>query len=318
MNNPAPTLNGFLLINKARGMTSMDVVRRVKRLVNMRKRVGHGGTLDPLAEGILPVCLGQATRLMEILINDTKEYRMTVRLGIATDTYDADGIPTEVKDASAITRDQVEKALDAFRGVFMQMPPMHSALKKEGRRLYEFAREGIEVERQPREVEVTRLTIVEFNPPDLVIEAECGRGLYMRSLAHDLGQALGCGGHVSVLLRLRTGPFHVRHAMTLDDLTQASSQRPWNEILRPIDSMLLNMPAAVVDKPAERHLRNGQGIALGADALYASHLESRRLYTADGKFLALVRFDRPTGKWEPFKVFSLEESSPFAPQSHPV
>ena len=291
----------------------MDAVRRVKRLTGLRKRVGHGGTLDPLAEGILPICFGQATRLMEYLINETKGYRMEVRLGLATDTYDAEGAIVEEVDPSFVTREQVEDALHSFRGTLYQKPPMHSALKKEGRRLYELARQGVEVERAPRQVEVFSLKLLDFNLPFVTLEGECGRGVYMRSVAHDLGQLLGSGAHVSKLVRLRTGSFNLSDAVSLDKFSEAVAEGSWKELIRPLDALLLDMKSAVVGKAVERVLRNGQPISLGHYGLYAGHLESCRLYSGDGRFLAVVRFDRSSNRWTSYRVFQIDEPSPYAP-----
>ena len=230
-----PLVNGFLVVDKPVGSTSMDVVRTIKRLTGMRKRVGHGGTLDPLASGLLPICFGQATRLMEHLINETKGYRMDVRLGVSTDTYDAEGQVVEERDPSDITREQVEEALDAFRGSILQKPPMHSALKKGGKRLYELARQGVEVEREARQVEVYTLDLLEFKPPIVTLESECGRGVYMRSLAHDLGEMLGCGAHTASLVRLRTGGFLIEDAVTLDEFAKAVEEKRWKEMILPLD-----------------------------------------------------------------------------------
>ena len=223
-------INGFLVLDKPVGVTSMDVVRRVKLLTGMRKRVGHGGTLDPLASGILPICFGQATRLMEHLINETKGYRMEVRLGISTNTYDAEGEVVEENDPSLVTREQVEEALGSFRGTIQQKPPMHSALKRGGKRLYELARQGVTMELEPRQVEVYSLDLLNFKPPFVTIESQCGRGVYMRSLAHDLGQFLGCGAHTSSLVRLRTGSFNIDDAVTLDEFIQAVEEGRWGDL----------------------------------------------------------------------------------------
>ncbi len=240
-------INGFLVLNKPVGSTSMDAVRRVKRLTGMKKRVGHGGTLDPLATGILPICFGQATRLMEHLINETKGYRMDVRLGVSTDTYDAEGQVVQEQDPSHITREQVEEALDAFRGTILQKPPMHSALKKDGKRLYELARQGVEVDREARQVEVYSLDLLDFNLPLITLESECGRGVYMRSLAYDLGEMLGCGAHTAGLVRLRTGGFRIEDSVTLDQFAQAVEENRWKEMILPLDALLLNMKGRGAD-----------------------------------------------------------------------
>lgn len=307
------TVNGFLVLNKPIGFTSMEAVRRVKRLTGMRKRVGHGGTLDPLAEGILPICFGQATRLMEHIINETKAYRMKIHFGIATDTYDAEGEVTQQNYAGDLTREQVESALKAFKGTILQKPPMHSALKKEGRRLYELARKGVAVELEPREVQIHSMELIEFNLPFATIEGECGRGVYMRSLAHDLGQLLGCGAHIANLIRLRAGSFYIENAVSMDEFSEAVEKGRWKELIWPMDALLLGLKSAMVSKKAEKVLRNGQPISLGHHGFYAAHLERYRLYAEDGRFVGLARFDRSHNRWDPHKIFQIDEPSPHAP-----
>ena len=174
-------IDGVMVIDKPEGMTSMDVVRRIKRASRVKK-VGHGGTLDPFATGVIVVCMGQATRMMEYLVDGAKTYRGVVELGIETDTYDVQGEVTRRTDASGVTVGDVEAALEEFRGVILQVPPMYSALKRQGKRLYDLARAGVEVEREPRRVEVTDVAVVDWSPPLVEVSVECGRGFYMRSL----------------------------------------------------------------------------------------------------------------------------------------
>ena len=202
-------ITGIISISKPLEWTSMEVVRRVKRLTR-QKRVGHAGTLDPQATGVLPICFGQATRIMEYLVDSLKVYKAVIRLGVSTDTYDSQGQITATNDPSHVTYEDIEREMEAFRGVFLQVPPMYSALKRDGERLYNLARAGKEVEREPREVEIYKSAITDWRPPDVEVEIECGRGMYVRSLAHDLGAALGCGAHLKELVRLRTGPLQYR------------------------------------------------------------------------------------------------------------
>ena len=215
------SVSGILNLNKPIGCTSFDMVKRIRRLSG-EKKVGHGGTLDPLASGVLPICLGRATRVSEFLADSSKTYRAVVTFGAATDTYDAEGKVTEEKDASHLTREIVEESLGPFRGIIMQEPPMYSALKHEGKRLYELAREGITVDRPKRETAVHKLEIISWDPPHATIYVDCGRGTYVRSLAHDIGQDLEVGAHLTELVRLRTGPFDIQ-----DSVTPRSSRRPW-------------------------------------------------------------------------------------------
>lgn len=310
-------VNGFLNLYKPAGISSMDAVRTTKRITGQRQKVGHGGTMDPLARGVLPICFGQATRLMDHLVEGPKRYLVHIKLGASTSTYDAEGEVTATGDVTGLTREAVELALQAFIGVIEQTPPMYSAVKVDGQRLYKLARAGIEVERPTRRVEVYDIRLLDFSPPTLVLEIDSGRGVYIRSLAHDLGQALTCGGYVSDLVRLCCGGFRIEDAVTPEQLHQAcvSSPDAWQQYLFPIDWILQGMQAISIGAQAERFLRNGQSISLGRQVTDAGYLEPFRAYSTDGRFLALVRFDRPTNSWRPTKVFQLDSPSPYAPSA---
>ena len=302
------TVNGVLNINKPTGETSMDMVRMVKRLTG-EKKVGHGGTLDPIASGVLPICLGQATRLMDPLIDGVKRYHTRVRLGEATDTYDSEGTVTERADASAITQDEIEAALEAFRGVIQQVPPMYSALKHGGERLYDLARAGFEVKREPREVVVHSLTLEAWEPPEAVLDIVCGRGVYVRSLGHDLGAALGCGGHIVELERRGAGPFSVDDAVTPEQFKDAVEAGKWMDLVHAPDVVVSNLPAGTVVGALEVFVKSGRAVVLGGREGMdpPSHGELWRVYGHDGRFLALARYDKPTGQWRPEKVFDGEQ-----------
>ncbi len=310
--NTRPVIHGVLTLNKTKDATSMDMVRMVKRLTKV-KRVGHAGTLDPIATGLLPICFGQATRLMEFIVDSTKLYRAEFTLGVATDTYDAYGTPARQGDWSRVNRSHVEAALLQFMGTTLQQPPMYSALKREGKRLYELARAGVEVERPAREVVVTKLSLLEWAPPRLTVEVECGRGFYMRALAHDLGSALGCGAHLSALVRLRTGMLNIEESVTPEQFEAAVNDGAWEQLVSPPDFVLRDMQTVVVAPAAVRHLINGQAVALRSADVYAQHLEARRAYATDGRFLGVVRFNRAQDQWQPEKLFSLPLPSPYAP-----
>ena len=306
-------VNGFLNLYKEPGPTSMDAVRRLKRLTGQRKRVGHGGTLDPIAEGVLPICFGQATRLMEYVTDSARAYRMDVHLGVATTTYDGEGEVVRTADSSHVDREAVEGALDPFRGEFEQTPPMYSALKVGGKRLYDLARSGIEVERKPRTVSISKMEIVEVNLPSLVIDVSCGRGAYMRSLAHDLGEALGCGAYLEGLVRLRSGPFLVEDSVRLETLLDPAEEDSWRRHLKPPDFVLLHMKSITVGEAAERYLRNGHPVKLPPHLpAYAGYMERYRAYSEDGRFLAVVRYERSRNEWQPNKVFAIDTPSPHA------
>ena len=307
-----PVVHGVLTLNKTKDATSMDMVRLVKRLTKV-KRVGHAGTLDPIAIGVLPICFGQATRLMEFMVDSTKLYRAEFTLGVATDTYDAYGTPVQQGNWSGISRAHVEAALPQFVGTTLQQPPMYSALKHEGKRLYELARAGVEVERPAREVVVTNISLLDWAPPRLTVEVECGRGFYMRTLAHDLGAVLGCGAHLSDLVRLRTGQLSIEESVTPEQFEGAANDGAWEQLVAPPDFVLRDMQAVAVAPAAERRLSNGQPVALRGADVYAQHLEARRAYSTDGRFLGVVRFNRAQNHWQPEKLFSLPLPSPYAP-----
>lgn len=292
-------MDGILNIDKPGGITSYRVVSLVKRLSGER-RVGHAGTLDPLATGVLPVCLGQATRIVEFLADATKTYRADIELGVTTDTYDASGEIIRREDPSGIRGEEVENALASFRGAIHQTPPMYSAVRHQGKKLYELARAGITVERKSRPATVHRLVILGFQPPLVTIEVECGKGTYIRSLAHDLGQVLGCGASLKSLVRLSYGPFDIANAVSVPQLEDAFRQGHWAQLVHPMDSVLSAWPAVVVDEATAQAIRNG---ALAALPLEPSGGRYCRTYTADGHFLGVLRFDPEKERWHPEKVF---------------
>lgn len=315
-NTRPPAANGFVNFFKPPGITSMDGLRQIKRITGQRQKVGHGGTMDPLARGVLPVCFGQATRLMDRIVGGVKRYRVEITLGVTTSTYDAEGEVVKTGDAQRVTKDMVEESLRPWIGVVQQTPPMYSALKIDGKRLYKLARAGIEVERKARPVEIHDIQIMEFATPKLVLEVECGKGTYIRSLAHDVGEALGCGGHVADLERLLCGGFPVEEAVTLEQLEEAvDSPDGWQQYLFPVDRVLMNLKSITLGRQAEEHLRHGQAVSLGRPELEAGYLEECRAYNSDGVFMALVQFDRPTNTWQPVKVFQMDAPSPYAPAS---
>jgi len=305
-------LDGILSVNKPAGWTSFDVVAFVRRHSGV-KRVGHAGTLDPAAEGVLVVCLGQATRVVEYLLDARKTYHARVRLGVVTDTYDADGTIVRTADASSITRETVEQALDSFRGVIEQTPPMFSALKREGAPLYKHARAGREVERESRRVEVYRLELVQFAPPLLRLEIECGRGFYVRSLAYDLGERLGCGAHLEYLVRTSVGPFRLESTIEIESLRSRLVDGTWTDAALPIDTVLLDWHAAVLGEKNAGNARQGRSLELTpVDEARVRALAAGtpcRAYSLDGRLLALLRYGGDA-IWQPVKVLESPENAP--------
>jgi tRNA pseudouridine55 synthase len=210
-------VNGVLVIDKPRGITSFDVVAQVRRVLG-EKRVGHTGTLDPMATGVLPICVGESTKLVPFLMSGDKEYEAELLFGVTTDSLDATGTVTSETNAANVSRSDVERALPGFVGTIQQRPPMHSALRVGGQRLYELARRGLEVEREPRPVVVHALELVAYAAPAATLRVRCGKGTYVRSLAADLGAVLGVGAHLTALRRTRVGPFAIAQAVPLDTL----------------------------------------------------------------------------------------------------
>ncbi len=295
---------GILNIDKPHGMTSMEVVRRIKRACGMKKGVGHGGTLDPIATGVIPVCVGQATRVMEYLLNGSKEYTCRIQMGVSTDTYDAMGEIVAERDPSFVSLQLVESALRKFRGEIAQVPPMYSALKRQGRRLYELAREGVEIELDPRPVVVHEINLTGWEPPVATVNVVCGKGFYMRSLAHDLGESLGCGGHLKALVRRRTGPFHLDDAVLLEDALSRIESGHADDLLHNPDSVLASMPAMIVGKRHLKMIRSGRPLPPGVGLEIDSPDERARAYGTDGAFVAIMRFDGKLRQWRPNKVFN--------------
>lgn len=309
----APAANGFLNLYKPAGITAMSALRQVKRITGQRKKVGHAGTLDPLAEGVLPICFGQATRLMEQVVSGGKRYRMTVRLGATSNTYDAEGDITETGNAAGLTLEQIAVAAQQFVGVIDQVPPMYSALKVDGRRLYDLARAGKEIPRAPRQVEVASIRIDGFAPPDLDLTVDCGRGTYLRSIAHDLGQALGCGGYVIRLSRLFCGPFEAAESLTPEALAASAEAGDWRRHLHPVDWALLELGALELGAGQAAAIRHGQAVPAGNDADPAGNGAECRAYDAEGFFLGLLQYRSDSGRWHPTRVFHSATPSPYAP-----
>jgi len=295
-------MDGILNINKPPGRTSFSVVALVRKL-SRERRVGYAGTLDANAGGVLPVCLGRGTRVIEFIIDTSKAYRARIRLGIATDTYDATGKIVQKGDTSGISREQLESALDTFCGSIVQTPPMYSALKYKGQRLYKLARAGITVERKSRPAMVYRIELVDFEPPLATIEVECARGTYIRSLAQDLGKLLGCGAHLEHLLRIRCGPFDIGDAVYLTRLEDAFGDNSWQKLVYPIDTVLKHWSSVVVGEEQERVIKNGGGVVI-EDGMNGDNGENRcRAYNRDGCFIAILHFDTEKKQWQPEKVF---------------
>ncbi|ROR32094.1 tRNA pseudouridine(55) synthase TruB [Inmirania thermothiophila] len=277
-------VSGVLLLDKPPGITSNRALQIVKRLYRARK-AGHTGSLDPLASGLLPVCLGEATKLSGFLLGADKRYWVRVRLGVRTETGDADGAVVEERPVPALERAAVEAVLARFRGEIEQIPPMYSALRHQGERLYRLARQGQEVERRPRRVTIHALALVGMEGETLEIEVHCSKGTYIRTLAEDIGEALGCGGHVAALRRTGVGPYGAEGMVTLEQVREAAEAGTdaLDRLLLPMESALAAWPEIRLDADAAYYLRQGQPV-LVPRAPTAGWV---RLYAPDAAFLGV-------------------------------
>ncbi|MGB2680938.1 MAG: tRNA pseudouridine(55) synthase TruB [Candidatus Competibacter sp.] len=277
-------VNGVLLLDKPIGWTSNAALQTAKRLYQAQK-AGHTGSLDPLASGLLPICLGEATKLSGLLLNADKSYRFTCRLGVVTTTGDAEGEIVATRPVGHLSRERVEAVFRQFTGSIRQIPPMYSAVKRDGQPLYKLARRGIEVERAPREVTIHELRLLGQNAEELECEIRCSKGTYVRTLAVDVGEVLGCGAHVSVLRRTAVEPYDAARMVTLD-LLRAQAERGWtalDEALLPVDTVVANWPAITVFGDSAFYLRQGQPV-LVPRAPTAGWV---RLYQGEQQFLGI-------------------------------
>ena len=274
-------MNGILLIDKPSDWTSSDVVAKLRGILHER-RIGHSGTLDPMATGLLAVFVGRATRAVEFAESHEKQYLASLRLGLDTDTQDITGNPIG-GEPRAVSDAELEQALAAFRGDILQIPPMYSAIKVGGKKLYEIARRGGTVERKPRSVHIAELRYLDREGEDILLDVTCSKGTYIRSLCHDIGERLGCGGCMSALRRTRAGDFRLEDAYTLSQVQEAADRGEAASLLLPVDRLFAAYPALRADAAAEKRIRTGAAFAVSApDGDY-------RVYGPTGDFLALGR-----------------------------
>ena len=273
-------MNGIVIIDKPQGWTSQDVTARLRRVFNTR-RIGHGGTLDPMATGVLPVFVGRATRGVEFFEHAEKTYETVLQLGITTDTEDTTGTVLEEKEVN-ITSEKVAEVLQAFRGEILQIPPMYSALKVNGQKLCDLARKGREVERKPRPITIHELTLLETGETTLRLRVRCSKGTYIRTLCKDIGEALGCGGCMAELRRVTAGEYTIQESVPLLQLLEEQEPEKW---LRNVDSMFRNYEAVTLTANQEKRCRNGNSFTVSMeDGTY-------RAYGKDGEFLMLAKVE---------------------------
>ncbi|MBU5488687.1 tRNA pseudouridine(55) synthase TruB [Clostridium sp. MSJ-8] len=281
-------MDGVLNIFKNKKMTSFDVVRKVKKVAH-EKKVGHTGTLDPEATGVLPVCLGRATKIIDYIMNDDKSYYVSFKLGVITTTYDMEGDIIEENSIDSITEEQILKAIDNYRGEYLQVPPMYSALKKDGVRLYELARKGIEIEREGRKVNIKDINDINIKLPIVSMNVTCSKGTYIRSLCYDIGQYLKVGATVTELKRTRTSNFFEADSVNIDDLDEDNIQ----EYIIPIKEALNNYPSLVVNKKFQKLLSNGVKVCdktINNDSIKIDTLYT--VLTEEGELIGLGKRDK--------------------------
>jgi len=301
-------MNGVLVIDKPQGMTSFDIVRQVRRWGKIR-RVGHAGTLDPLATGVLPVAVGWATRLVEYMMAGDKTYRATLKLGATTDTQDSEGQILEEKDWQHVDRASFDEAVAGFVGDIEQMPPMYSALKKDGKPLYQLARQGIEVERQLRPVRINSLEVDNFSPPYITFTVACSKGTYVRTICHDIGETLNCGAHMTALRRLSCGQFDETVSYTLDELQELMDQGKSLPLLSPAEA-LADWPALTISGAVLGRLQDGVAPDMAEVDVTGLAAGDRVRFLAANNLVAVAHFTpgghgkRP-GDFEVIKVFPL-------------
>ena len=308
-------VHGMMTIYKEAGYTSSDVVARLRGILHMRK-IGHTGTLDPDAEGVLPVCLGIGTKLCELIADRDKEYVAVMRLGTVTDTQDMSGeVLAQISDEEVrrlVTEEALSDAVSSFRGVIKQVPPMYSAVKVNGKRLYELARQGKTVERKEREVTIHELEIQEVVLPLVTMRVRCSKGTYIRTLCQDIGEKLGTGAAMEHLLRTRVGQFDLDHAITLDEAEAIMKSDTPDRIMAyisPVDSFFSDVPAAVVKDEALRYLRNGNVVKRSyTDLPVLAHEGPVRMYDRNGKFYALYSYDPRKDELRGVKMFLTNET----------
>ena len=284
-------IHGIINVYKEKGFTSHDVVAKLRGIVG-QKKIGHTGTLDPDATGVLPVCLGKATKLCDLLTDKNKTYEAVLLLGKTTDTQDITGEVLEEKSTEALTEEKVREAIEGFIGDYEQIPPMYSALEVNGKKLYELAREGKVIERKARPVKILDIQILEIDLPKVRMEVSCSKGTYIRTLCHDIGEKLGCGGCMESLIRTRVSTFRIEDAKTLDEIETLKQEGKLAELLVPIDAMFPFYPKITVKDDWKAFAKNGNPLDLKMlkEACGQDEETQVRLYDESGKFIAIYQW----------------------------
>ena len=311
-------MDGIINVYKEKGFTSFDVVAKLRGILH-QKKIGHTGTLDPDAEGVLPVCLGNATKVCELLTDKDKEYEAVLRLGITTDTQDLTGQVLQEK-AVNVTEEQLRQVIAGFQGEIFQIPPMYSALKVNGKKLCDLARQGIEVERKPRKITIFSITIEQIAFPDVRIKVHCSKGTYIRTLCQDIGEQLGCGGCMAALVRNRVSQFSIENAQTLDQIEAVFKAGKIEELLLPVDLVFDSYPRGIIREAAVKRLENGNTLDPDDfDSITEANTEKSllpfsgntemklRVYNSNLEFYAIYEYKQDIEAFKIIKMFQKRE-----------
>lgn len=295
--------HGIINVYKEAGFTSHDVVAKLRGICK-QKKIGHTGTLDPDAVGVLPVCLGSGTKLCDLLTDKTKEYVARFRLGMTTDTQDISGKVLTTGEA-CVSQDEVQKILSSFIGNQEQIPPMYSAIKVQGKKLYELAREGKEIERKPRPITIYEMELLKAEHPEYEIRVKCSKGTYIRTLCHDIGQALSCGAVMTSLIRTKVGSFELAGAKTLSEIQQLADCGDLHNIIVPVEDMFCRLPAITVLPEAEKALQNGNQLKISQirEQNLKETEEEFRVYSSIDRFCGIYQYDKAKRMFTPVKMF---------------
>lgn len=288
-------MNGIICVNKPQGFTSFDVIAKLRGIMKIR-RLGHGGTLDPMATGVLPVFVGTATKACDIMPDNTKSYRAGFKLGQVTDTQDITGEVITSTDMP-VSRDALEAVIPDFLGDIMQLPPMYSAVQVNGQRLYDLARQGVEVERTPRQIHVDRLILTEYNENNRegVLEIFCGKGTYIRTIINDIGEKLGCGGIMTSLVRTSSGGFTLDECFTMEEIQQAADENRLEELILPIERVFTSLPKLKLNEVQTRMYKNGVKLDISRVHRIKPDTELYSVYGFDGGFIGTAFADHENG-----------------------
>lgn len=278
-------IDGILLLDKPLGRTSNSALQKVRYLFNAKK-AGHTGSLDPLATGVLPICFGQASKVTSLLLNSNKRYIFTLELGSTTTSGDKEGVVLQTREIKPFNKSDIETVISTFRGDIKQIPPMYSALKHNGQPLYKLARQGIEIKRKERKVTIHELKLLEFTNNTITFNVMCSKGTYIRTLAQDIGESLGCGAHLSMLKRTEVEPFNCSRLYTIEEIERLSEANDLDKTLLPIDSVLQEYPSMVLSTEEEKRIKNGLKVARRD----IPESQIIRLYSNDNEFIGIGRF----------------------------